>query len=338
MQSRRGETYIGGDYSIPTGMEPDVHYKKDIHCADCHSTGVRGMGDMQRKAHCQDCHIEIEEAHAASIHRNLDCSTCHINELRGYQVVIWGPGEVAGKANPFKKYSLYYGIQKPPILMKDQKGRWMAVKVFPHSVGNMANDVGPSGKVQFRWPGGETRDPYYIVGTFSAPSNNKHLLWLEIQQASHPYGKGRSCGSCHGDRQVTTSRWEYMDDQGAAAPFAGGYRIVADKDGLRVVDLRSTSEIKPAPGYKPEDFAAWLYFRDKWSMPGDFSISTEKEKYARYLSLSKKMEVELREMEKRVGKDDKRAQKRFKELRGVVRHNEDKAPDAIGAFREKAGR
>ncbi|MCK7508665.1 MAG: hypothetical protein MZV70_34640 [Desulfobacterales bacterium] len=169
---------------------------------------------------------------------------------------------------------------------------------------------GRRGKCSSAGPAGDARS-YYIVGTFSAPSNNKHLLWLEIQQASHPYGKGRSCGSCHGDRRVTTSRWEYMDDQGAAAPFAGGYRIVADKDGLRVVDLRSTSKIKPAPGYKPEDFAAWLYFRDKWSMPGDFSISTEK-RNMRGTCPCRRRWRELREMEKRVGKDDKRAQKRFK--------------------------
>ncbi|MBF0519089.1 MAG: cytochrome c3 family protein, partial [Nitrospirae bacterium] len=141
MQSRRGETYIGGDYSIPTGMKPDVHYTRGIHCVSCHPTGEKGMADMERKATCQDCHIEIEGAHARSIHKNLDCSSGHISELRGYQITIWGPGKIAGIENPFKKYSLYYGIQSPPIIMKDEKGIWRPYKVWPHSVGNIKNDV-----------------------------------------------------------------------------------------------------------------------------------------------------------------------------------------------------
>ncbi|MEJ2697551.1 MAG: hypothetical protein P8013_13010 [Candidatus Sulfobium sp.] len=122
MQSRRGETYLGGSYSVPEGMKPDVHYTKGIQCTDCHLMGPKGMGDMIRKATCQDCHIEAEDALARSIHKDMDCATCHISELRGYQLTIWGPGEVGGRPNPFKKYSLYYGIQSPPILMKDQSG------------------------------------------------------------------------------------------------------------------------------------------------------------------------------------------------------------------------
>lgn len=346
MQSRRGETYIGGDYSIPTGMAPDVHYKKNIHCVDCHTTGEKGMGDMQRKANCQDCHIEIEEAHAKSIHKNLDCATCHISELRGYQITIWGPGLIAGKDNPFKKYSLYYGIQGPPILIKDQKGKWMPVKIWPHSVGNIKPDVKPSERLMFRWPDGQTRDAYYVVGTFnmergesSVERNDKHLLWLEIEQAAHPYGRARRCESCHkkpviSSQQLSVSAWEFMDDQGAE-PFKGRHKIIADKDGLRIVGMRNTTPIKLLEGYKMEDFASWVFLKDKWQMPGDFSIKAEKKKYSKYIALSRKIDNELKMLEGYVKDKDKKTQKRFKELKGVVLHNEDSALKAIQEFKEK---
>ncbi len=332
MQSRRGETYIGGDYSIPQGMEPDVHYKKKIHCIDCHTTGEKGMGDMQRKANCQDCHREIEEAHGKSIHKKLDCATCHINELRGYQIVIWGPGVVAGRENPFNKYSLYYGIQKPPILMKDQKGLWMPVKVFPHSVGNIKDDVKPSKGMEFRWAKGETRDPYYVVGTFSSSADNKHLLWIEIQQASHPYGKARRCKSCHTETQRTTSTWEYMGEQGVLEPFRGGYDIEANAKGLKILNLINTTPIKVAPGYKREDFASWLFFRDKWQMPGDFSIKTDKDKFRKYWRLAASIDRGLRVLEGSTDRKDKKAQRHFGELKGVVLHNQDGAMELIRGF------
>ncbi|MDH5768497.1 MAG: cytochrome c3 family protein, partial [Nitrospirota bacterium] len=281
MHSRRGETYIGGDYSIPTGMEPDVHFKKNIHCIDCHITGPLGMGDMQRKATCQDCHIEIEEALSKGVHKNLTCTTCHVTKAGGYQITVWGPGLVGEKTNLFKKYSLYYGVQSPPVLIKDQKGIWFPVKIFPHSVGNIKLDVRPSPRLLFRWPGGETRDAYYIIGTSDGlPGNNKHLLWLQMEEVAHPIGKSRDCKSCHSRRQVTVSRWEFQDDQGAE-PFDGNYRIIADSSGLRITDLENVTPIKLFEGYRIEDFASWLYLKDKWAMPGDFSIKTDPIKYKR---------------------------------------------------------
>ncbi len=334
LHSRRGGTYVGGDYSLPTGMKADTHYKKDIICIDCHLTGAKGMGDIQRKASCQDCHIEIEDAHSKSIHKNLECAACHINELRGYQVVVYGPGMVAGKPNPFKKYSLYHGIQSPPIIMKDQKGKWMAVKVFPHSLGNFKPDVKPSEGIMFRWKDGETKDPYYIVGTESIGSNDKHLLWIEIQHVSHPYGKGRTCESCHRKEQVSISKWEYEDDQGAKEPFKGGYRIEAGKDGLKITDMKNYTPILVAEGYKLEDFASWLFFSDRWQMPGDFSIKTENDKYLKYLNLSKNIDKELKALEREIKNKDKKVQKQYKELRAVTLHNEDGAIELIQQFKK----
>lgn len=286
MQSRRGETYIGGQYSIPTGMKPDTHYLKNIHCTDCHMTGSKGMGDKERKATCQDCHIEIEEAHKKGIHKNMDCATCHISELRGYQITIWGPGVVSGQTNPFKKYSLYYGIQSPPIIMKDQHGRWMPIKVMPHSVGNIKNPVAADTQIRFRWADGQTRDAYYIVGTKQIGANDNHLLWLELQQASHPFTKARSCKSCHSSHaQTSRSQWTYMDEQGAKEEFTGSYRIIADEKTLKIIDLKAHSQIKLANGYKLEDFASWVFLKDAWQAPGDFAIKTDKVKYQQALKL-----------------------------------------------------
>lgn len=340
MQSRRGETYIGGDYSIPQGMMADVHYTKDIHCVDCHTTGLQGMGDMQRKANCQDCHIEIEEAHSRGIHKNLECTACHINEARGYQLTVWGPGMIAGEKNPFKKYSLYYGFQGPPLLIKDQKGKWIPVKIWPHSIGNIKEDVLPSERIMFRWPNGETRDAYYILGTFSLPHNskdyisrnNKHLLWFQIEQISHPLGNARDCESCHRDKQVINSSWEFRDDQGAE-PFEGRYKIISDKDGIRLLDLKNTTPIQLLEGYKLEDFASWIFFKDKWKIPGDFSIKVEKKKYNKYTNLSKRINKDLKIIEKYIANKDKKTQKKFKELKGMILHNEDEALDLIKGFK-----
>jgi hypothetical protein len=324
MESRRGETYIGGDYAIPPGMQPDVHYSKGIHCVQCHPTGVQGMGDMQRQADCQDCHVAIEKALARGVHKNLTCAACHVNELGGYQITVWGPGWFADKKNPFYKYALYYGVQKPPVLMKDQQGMWMPVKIMPHAVGNIKQSVPPSAGLQFRWPQGETQDAYYIVGTFDdLPENNNHLLWLEIQRASHPYGKSRSCESCHQSRQVSRSTWEFLEGQGTEETFTGEYEIVADQDALFIQNLRNTSPIVPFEDYHLSDFASWLYLKDKWRMAGDFSIKTDQEKYRTHLEKFETLAQKLEQLDQRSKVFDKKALRLYDEARGVVLHHFD---------------
>lgn len=331
MHSRRGETYIGGDYSVPQGMSPDVHYKKGLGCIECHPTGEGGMGHIERKAFCQDCHLEVEEAHSKDVHNKMDCATCHIRELRGYQITTWGPGIVAGRENPFHKY-LYYGTQTPPILIKDQKGVWMPVKVWPNSLGNVNMDVLPSTGIHFRWNDGETKDAYYVVGTFSIQNTehrtqstdtgaNKHLLWLEINQAAHPLGPARDCSSCHASsRQVSISKWEFLDDHGAE-PFTGEYRIVADEKGLRIAGLRATSTLKLLPGYRMVDFAPWLFLKDEWRMPGNFSIKADPEKYREYYKLSKAVKKRLKILDARSKSFDKRTLQKYQRLKGFALHN-----------------
>ncbi|MEJ2657685.1 MAG: cytochrome c3 family protein [Desulfobacterales bacterium] len=322
MDSRRGETYIGKDYSVPSGFEPDVHYKKGIHCIDCHPVGKKGMGDMQRKADCQDCHIAIEKAHSGSIHKNLDCAACHVSELGGYQITVWGPGFFAGSRNPFYKYALYYGTQNPPILMKDQNGIWMPVKIMPQAVGNIKQKVSPSESVKFRWPKGETKDAYYIVGTFDGlPKNNNHLLWLEIQQASHPFGKARSCESCHREQQLSVSTWKFLDEQGSEDTFTGGYEIVADKNALLIRNMRNTSPAKPFEGYNLSDFASWLYLKDKWRIKGDFSIKTDKIKYRTDLEKYQNLTAKLKILDQNTKHLEPKLLRNYQDIRGAALHN-----------------
>jgi hypothetical protein len=320
MFSRRGETYIGGDYSIPQGMNPDVHYKKGLKCVDCHMVGEKGMGDIQRKATCQDCHIEEQESLPEGLHGKLLCATCHVRRLGGYQITIWGPGREGSVETPFHKYSLYYGIQEPPIIMKDQTGTWVPMKVWPHSVGNIKVDVPPSPGLMFRWPDGQTRDAYYIIGTFDdLPSGNKHLLWMEIEEAAHPYEKARDCESCHGsETQISHSRWEFYDEDGAK-PFKGEHSIVADSNGLRIEDLKNTTPIIPMPGRKLTDFASWLYMKDRWKVPGDFSIKTDRKKYRRYLKVYRKIISYFKEKEELA--NTKKEKERLKRQRTRLIHN-----------------
>lgn len=339
MSSRRGETYIGGDYSLPFGMKPDTHYTKGIHCVDCHPTGKKGMGDLERNATCQDCHFETEESHASSIHKDMDCATCHISQLGGYQITIWGPGHVAGKPNPFKKYSLYYGIQSPPILMRDQKGKWMPVKVWPHSVGNIKAEIPSSPSLQFRWPDGETRDAYYTIGTFdNLPENNKHLLWVEIEQAAHPFGKRRTCESCHNsESQSASSEWEFYDNEGAEEPFTGGHKIIADSTGLRFTDMKNTSEIKPKPGSKLSDFASWVYLKDKWKVPGDFSIKADGKKYNKYKELYASLKKRIERLDSLSEDLDPKQKRQYRALRTAALHNPQEADKILHPILDMPG-
>lgn len=315
--SRRGETYIGKFYAIPQGRKPDIHFTKGIHCVECHQTGKMGMGDMQRKATCGDCHVEIEKAHARSIHKNLTCTACHVTEAGGYQITIWGKGYIGENPNPFKKYSLYYGIQKPLILIKDQKGIWFPVKIFPHSLGNFQKDISPSG-LNFRWSKGDTRDMYAILGTFDGlPSNNKHLLWLQIEEVAHPFGKARDCKSCHSRRQVSVSIWNYEDTQGAE-PFKGGYKIVADENGLQLKDFWYT-EIKVKPGFELSDFASWIYLTDKWTVAGDFSIKVDTKKYKKYEKLYRENLDRINKLKNK----HKDSPELLKRIRSIIIHNPD---------------
>ena len=208
--------------------------------------------------------------------------------------------------------------------MKDQKGIWMPVKIMPHAVGNIKQKVSPSSTVQYRWPAGETKDAYYIVGTIDGlPENNNHLLWLEIQQAAHPFGKGRSCESCHQKQQTSVSAWEFLDGQGTEETFTGIYEIVADQNALLIRNMQNTSPIKPFEDYNLSDFASWLFLKDKWRIKGDFSIKTDEVKYRLYLEKHQALADRLKILDQNAEHLDRKTRQRYQNVKGTTLHNMD---------------
>lgn len=328
MERRRGDSYLGREFSEPAGLPEDVHVKKKMECVDCHQTLQGGMGHIERRATCQDCHPEVEQAMAKSLHKKVSCEACHVKMLGGYEMTSWGSGMVASKPSPFKKYSLYYGPMEPPILIKDQQGIWIPAKIWPNSMGGFKDAVAPKPGLTWRWPKGETRDALVHLGTFSVPGgNNNYLAWLQVEQVAHPLGRSRTCESCHdAPAQVAKVTWEYLDTQGAE-PFKGSQRVVADKDGLRVVDIKATTKMKPLPDGKTEHFAAWMHLGDIWKTGGDFSIP--KSDLAKYKKLDTdvraalaKLSAEDKQLKAREarGEDVKKERRRWKEARAAAVH------------------
>lgn len=336
MERRRGDSFLGKEFSEPSGLSEDVHVSKKMVCIDCHQTGTGGMGHLERRATCQDCHMEIEQALSESVHKNVSCEACHVNVLGGYEMTSWGPGMIMGRQSPFKKYSLYYGPQAPPIILKDHSGRWIPYKIWPNSAGFIKNPVSPRPGIIFRWQNGETRDAYALLGTYSIPGgNNLYLAWLQLDQAAHPLGRSRSCRSCHGStRQVARTTWEFFDSQGAE-PFAGRHKIIADEKGLRIEGLAAISKIVPMEGYKIEDFAPWLRLGDIWKTSGDFSIpEADASKYEAFEKRFRTAQQRLREIDNMLRQrearadDVKRLRKKWKETKAAWLHNpESYTPD-----------
>lgn len=338
MERRRGDSYLGKEFSEPSGLPEDVHVRKKLGCVDCHQTGPGGMGHIERKATCQDCHIEVEQAMAASVHKNVTCEACHVKILGGYEMTSWGPGMIESRPNPFKKYSLYYGPQGPPILIKDQKGIWIPTKIWPNSVGGIKENIAAKPGLTFRWPKGETHDAYALLGTFAFPGgNNNYLAWIQVEQVAHPLGKSRTCRGCHDStEQVSSVTWRYFDAQGAE-PFTGSQKVVADKNGIHVKDIKATSKIELMKDGKIENFAAWLRLGDIWKTSGDFSIP--KSDPAKYRNLDKgirdalaRLDVIDRKLKAREakGEDVKKLRRRWKEARAAAVHEPGSARELLG--------
>lgn len=328
MERRRGDSYLGKELSEPAGLPEDIHVAKKIECVDCHQTGAGGMGHIEREASCQDCHIEVEKAVAASLHKNVSCEACHVSVLGGYEMTSWGNGLVMGRPSPFKKYSLYYGPQTPPVIIKDQQGRWIPVKIWPNSAGFIKEPVDPVAGVVFRWPNGETRDAYAQLGTFSFPGgNNLYLAWLQIDQVGHPLRKSRPCKSCHSSRaQAARVSWEFLDSQGAE-PFRGSHRIIADEKGIAITEIKTGSRIIPLRGGRTEDFAAWLQLGDIWKTTGDFSIpKADPKKYKDLKHDMRQAAKRLEDIDLRLkrseakGLDVKRLRRKWKEAKAAAVH------------------
>jgi len=286
-ERRRGAGYFGASYANPEGMEPDIHQAKKVGCLDCHdnsgSNSDLGHAMIKRQGRCDRCHAREIASHQASLHKNLACEACHTRNVSGYQGTFWGPGKLAGTDTPYFKYKDYYGIMKEPILIRDQKGRWIPVKPFPMAAMNQ-KESGQKPGLHWRWPATlpdleRTDDAWGYVGLFGGlPENNKALLWIQMDKVSHKLGKSRSCASCHelaGDEQRQLVIWEYSD--AGALPFNGSHRVVAGKNGLTIREMKS-EKIELSEGYRLSSLAPWYYLKDKWSIQGDFSLPSLKDR------------------------------------------------------------
>ncbi len=286
---RRGAGYFGGSFSFPEGNDPDVHLKVKVGCLDCHestrSTPGIGHGMVKRQAQgsCKRCHPEAVKTHAASRHRNLSCEACHIQKVAGYQGTYWGPGKIAGTSTTYFKYKAYYGYMPEPVLIKDQKGRWIPVKPFPMAVMNQKASPFKPG-LHWRYPSDlpdmkRTDDAWGYVGLIGGlPENNKALLWIQMDKMSHKLGKSRSCDSCHASldgAQLQKVTWEYSDP--GAFPFNGSHEVLADRNGLFIRGMQS-EKIEPEQGYPLSAFAPWVYLKDAWQIRGDFSLPVIKDR------------------------------------------------------------
>ncbi|ACM20082.1 cytochrome c, 10 heme-binding sites [Geotalea daltonii FRC-32] len=287
---RRGAGYFGGSFSFPEGNKPDVHVAANVGCLDCHeSTKTNkslGHGMVKRQAYdaCPRCHSKAVKSHVASVHKNLSCEACHIQQVAGYQGTYWGPGKIGGAETAFLKYKAYYGIMQEPILIKDQKGRWIPVKPFPMAVMNQKQSPYKPG-LQWRFPATlpdlqRTDDAWAYTGLHGGlPENNKALTWLQIDKMSHKLGKARSCDSCHEDsagRQLQKVSWDYSDP--GAAPFSGSHTVIADKTGLYIKGIKADEPIILEKGYTLSAFAPWFYLKEIWAVPGDFSLPALKDR------------------------------------------------------------
>lgn len=286
-ERRRGAGYFGASYANPEGMEPDIHQVKKVVCLDCHENSGSNMelghAMIKRQGRCDRCHERQLASHRQSLHKSLSCEACHIQNVSGYQGTYWGPGKLAGTDTPYFKYKEYYGVMKEPVLIRDQKGRWIPVKPFPMAVLNQKESPLKPG-LHWRWPANlpdlqRTDDAFGYVGFVDGlPENNRALLWIQMDKVSHKYGKSRSCASCHELRdgeQRQQVQWDFSD--AGALPFSGSHTVTAGKKGLSIGEMKS-EKIEVLDGYRLSSLAPWFYLKDRWHIDGDFSLPPLKDR------------------------------------------------------------
>lgn len=107
---------------------------------------------------------------------------------------------------------------------------------------------------------------------------------------------------------------------------------MADGKGLRIEGLRETSKIRLMQGYRMADFAPWLYFKDKWTIPGDFSIRTDPEKYRKYFKLSATLKEKLKVLDAGSRSFDKKKKLEYQRLRKFALHNPEDGLSRLTSF------
>ena len=129
--------------------------------------------------------------------------------------------------------------------------------------------------------------------------------------------------------------WHYYDYQGAE-PFDGSQKVVADKHGLHVKDIKATSKIVPVEGGKTEYFAAWLHLGDIWKTSGDFSIpKSDPVKYRNLEQGIRDTRARLDILDKKLkareatGENVKKLRRRWKEAKAAAVHDPRSAESLI---------
>jgi hypothetical protein len=182
-----------------------------------------------------------------------------------------------GKENPLTRIQDYLTNATTPLLIKNPKGLWIPVHAVPHLSGNVkAEEVRLSRRLLFRnKPDADIKRRYVSYDSYAVTGLIRNLddidrnamTWLNLDRVAHGTGKARTCESCHASPA-----------QRIAVKFAGGsykdvedgeYTIIADRQGLRVVDCKDTN------GTIPEGLAL---LKDAWSLKGNFSLPGIKDK------------------------------------------------------------
>lgn len=344
MERRRGAGFLRDEFAHPKSLFAGGHQEAGLDCLDCHSLPGHDSGHVasaEARGSCGRCHGEIAAAVKESYHARVDCSSCHIDEIGGYQLTFWGPGTFAGNETPYAKHSAYYGVRDKPTLIRNAEGRWLPYKPYPMAVLNQKKELPPSSGVVFRAvpektvPGREslgepgsipvsrradqTHDAYIAAGTREVPGNGKAILWIQMDRVSHALGGGRECDDCHASHeQSATSEFTYFDKRNVAAPVVGSYKVVADGKGMRFVDLIH-SEVKPQPGRRAEDFAPFVRLPGAWNVEGiDLSIPFDPARVAAAKAEVQGIMKELDDLETKTQNEERISQ--LRQVRAVAWH------------------
>ena len=351
MDRRRGAGFFRQEFAFPVNELPrDVHEEAGLNCNDCHtfenhSYGHLGSEDARQS--CRSCHGEIYEAVKAGDHKNVDCTSCHIQEVGAYQFTFWGPGKSEGMNNLYAKHKQFYGKRDKPMLVKHpETGLWIPLKPYPMGAMNIDKDLGQTKmmlrtinktKVKGNTDIGEpeefivsrkadqVNDMYVITGTHSGfGENDKMLAWIQMDKMSHAIGEARDCESCHSSHEQNFTSWyTYFNGGDVKKPFSGSYTAVADKDGLRFENFTNT-EVELKKGRKIEDFAPFLINNKVWDVSGiDLEIKFDDEKYKDGRGEFLQMEAKLHNL---INKEKDSAKKeKLKLIRTILHHNPDYA-------------
>ncbi|MDY0212661.1 MAG: hypothetical protein RBR06_06620 [Desulfuromonadaceae bacterium] len=185
-----------------------------------------------------------------------------------------------------EKESAHQGVLKPFLMAVSSAYKGQATART--EIGTMPLE--PSGQ--------HVNDAFIVTGTRDdLPQNNKALLWIQMDKMSHALGEARSCASCHTSHaQVAESNFTFANNKDVQQPFTGSYTIIADAEGMRFENLK-TSPIIPTAQRHIADFAPFTYFPDGWNVAGiDFSIPFRVQEVAKATTELEQFITELNEV------------------------------------------